>query len=254
MTHLRPMLNVLSLSLALGLSGSVMADIAPPPQPQEAPPVVEESPAADLEKAEEKRKAGLALDAAVERVQKAYEGIKALRADVTQTSRLSSLAREEVQKGNITMAKPGRMRWVFTEPVERLFVSDGKTLYMYSKDDNQVIVQPLQGQSGIGVDFLLGLGDIRKDFEVASVVETEYHQAGRDALALTPKKPTGAISRMIFSVDGDSGLVQEVWTFDGMGNRTHLQFDGLTVNPELDNTQFEFTPPEGAEVLEAGGF
>lgn len=194
------------------------------------------------------------IEAVVDRVQKAYENITSLRAKVVQTSRLSSLAKDEVQKGIIVLAKPGRMRWEFSEPQERLFISDGKTLFVYTKAENQVISQPIAGQTGVGIDFLLGLGDIRKQFEVSAVEEKEYVRPGRDLLGLKPKQAAGSIARMIFSVDAATGLVRELWTFDPMGNRTHLAFTDIEVNPAVDAVQFTFTPPAGAEVLQAGGF
>lgn len=227
----------LSVVLTLGMSsGLFAAGAATVPAPAPA------APAASTP----------AIEPVIARVQKFYEGVNTLKASFVQTSTLSTLSKKEVQQGVLYLSKPGKMRWEFQQPSERLFVSDGKTLFIYSKADNQVIVQEMKEQAAVAVNFLLGMGDLNKDFTVVAAPEAEYMRPGRTALSLVPKQQGSAVSRLVLSVDSQSGMLQEAWTLDPMGNKTQLTFSNVQVNPTVDAALFTFAPPAGAEVIKGG--
>lgn len=231
------MKRLMSLSVAIGLSFSSVLFAAgtatvPAPAPAPVAPAV--------------------IDPVVAKVQKFYEGVNTLKASFVQTSTLSTLSKKEVQQGVLYLSKPGKMRWEFQQPSERLFVSDGKTLFIYSKADNQVIVQEMKEQAAVAVNFLLGMGDLNKDFTVVAAPEAEYSRPGRTALSLVPKQQGSSVSRLVLSVDNQSGMLQEAWTLDPMGNKTQLTFSNVQVNPTVDAGLFTFSPPAGAEVIKGG--
>jgi outer membrane lipoprotein carrier protein len=83
--------------------------------------------------------AAVAADIDVPRTLKGVED----RYNRTQTLQLSFTetyqqgARARVEKGDLFLRKPGRMRWQYSAPAGKLFVSDGKFIYSYTPQDNR---------------------------------------------------------------------------------------------------------------------
>ena len=70
---------------------------------------------------------------------------------------------------------PGRMLWSYDEPKGQFVLADGKHLYFYQPDQNQVIKSPLKNafRGDIPFSFLLGLGNLKKDFNATLKAPTE---------------------------------------------------------------------------------
>src|ERR1041385_3128128 len=73
-------------------------------------------------------------------LQKKYDAVKDFSADFTHTYEGGVLRKQITERGRMTIKKPGRMRWQYTAPEEKLFVSDGLKLYSYVPEDKQVVV------------------------------------------------------------------------------------------------------------------
>ena len=64
-------------------------------------------------------------------LQRRYDTIKDFSADFVHTYRGGVLRKEIVERGHLLVKKPGKMRWDYAAPNEKLFVSDGVKLYSY---------------------------------------------------------------------------------------------------------------------------
>src|SRR5260221_2473423 len=73
-------------------------------------------------------------------LQKKYDGVKDFSADFTHTYEGGVLRKQITERGRLTIKKPGRMRWQYTAPEEKLFIADGVKMYSYIPQDKQVIV------------------------------------------------------------------------------------------------------------------
>src|SRR5262245_21756129 len=73
-------------------------------------------------------------------LQRKYDGVKDFAADFVHTYRGGVLNKQLTERGKLVIKKPGRMRWEYTAPERKLFVSDGIKIYSYLPDDKQVIV------------------------------------------------------------------------------------------------------------------
>ena len=91
------------------------------------------------------------------------------------------LRTKTTERGTVAIKRPGKMRWVYTKPERKEFVSDGTRLYSYLAADKQVIVSPAPGPNDgtIPALFLAGQGDIVRDF-TASVHGPARRGAGAD--------------------------------------------------------------------------
>ena len=99
-------------------------------------------------------------------LQRKYDGIKDFSADFIHTYRGGVLKKEVVERGRLLVKKPGKMRWEYTAPEEKLFVSDGVKMYSYIPQDKQVIVTsiPPDDQVTTPTMFLTGKGNLARDF------------------------------------------------------------------------------------------
>src|SRR5687767_10354705 len=103
-------------------------------------------------------------------LQKKYDGIRDFSADFTQTYEGGVLRKKGApERGTVFVKKPGRMRWNYKSPEEKVFVSDGRQIQLYVPADKQVMITevPSDDRATSAVLFLMGRGNITRDFSVA---------------------------------------------------------------------------------------
>jgi len=192
----------------------------------------------------------LTVEEVAERLQAVYRGVHSFQASFLQSTTNRSLGQTLEGSGKVAMKKPGKMRWEYESPEPQLIVSDGKTLWIYTPRDRQVIVQEAsESFSLVSLHFLAGKGDLRRDFKIRPVQHAGTAGLGSYLLELSPKRPEAAFARMILQVDQKDFTVQKVSLFDPYANTTVITFEGLKLNPPLPDSLFVFTPPKGVEVV-----
>ena len=150
--------------------------------------------------------------------------------------------------GTVSFRKPGRMRWEFDDPEKQTIVSDGETLYSYDPDLNQVVETPLKQalKSSSATSFLLGIGNINRDFKAAFA---------------HPATPTGLVDLILDAKTGgykiEVGLDPKSYNLmtltltDQLGDVTRIDFSDIHDNVELSDSIFAFKTPTGADVVTA---
>src|SRR5947208_13350038 len=90
------------------------------------------------------------------------------------------------------------MFWRYEEPKGQFVLADGKNLYFYQPEQNQIIKSPLKNafRSDVPLSFLLGLGNLKKDFNIALKGSDEKQYT----LQLEPKNESGGFSEVLLSV------------------------------------------------------
>lgn len=192
------------------------------------------------------------LDQVVNRVEETCAQARDLTAHFRQTATNRALGQVQEASGRFLMKRPGKMRWEYQKPEPRLFVTDGKTMWVYSPRDKQVIVQELGAAlpSRIPLAFLAGDCDLRREFRIGEVRNAATRAAASSMiLDLTPRRPEGGIARILLEVSLQSYTVERVTLFDAYGNTTVIALTDLTLNPDLPDSEFEFTPPPGVTVV-----
>src|SRR5260370_12010155 len=108
------------------------------------------------------------LRQALDRLQRHYHDTKSFTAKFNEEIATVGAPKRQRQ-GTVSFRKPGRMRWEFSDPEKQTIVSDGATLYSYDPDLNQVVETPLKQalKSSSATSFLLGIGNINRDFKAA---------------------------------------------------------------------------------------
>lgn len=184
----------------------------------------------------------------VDKVQARYDQTRDFTATVRQELVLASGGKTVTAKGTVAFKKPGRMRWTLTDGVSQVIVADGRTLWFYEPDEQQVLKAPFQRafRSSTPISFLTGVGRLRDDFDV--MVETG--DGGALRLRLKPRGDAD-LGTLVLSVDPASYDIIGAEVTDPIGNVTKLRFSDLRRNVGLTDDAFRFEVPPGVDVVEA---
>ena len=190
----------------------------------------------------------------VQRVQEEYEKICSLTADFTQesTSKMLNQTRITKAKGKAFFKKSGFMRWEYTTSPKNLWVSDGKTLWLYQPEENQVIVEKVDPETGrVFLAFVMGEGDLTEEFDIHRWDQEVEESDEGYRIELTPKQPHAMMDRLILTVDRKTSYVEGTEIYDAYGNLTQTRFKRVRVNRELPSDLFTFEIPPGTEVIQS---
>jgi len=186
----------------------------------------------------------LALAAGVERFQAYLRDTQTARADFEQ--RVYDRDKKLVQqsKGSFAFLRPGRFRWTYAQPYPQLIVGDGKRVWIYDEDLNQVTVRAMARALGSTPAALLaGAADVERAFELSDAGSRD----GLEWLEAKPREREAGFERIRLGM-GAAG-VQAMELADHFGQTTVLRFSNIVRNPPLEPSTFRFTPPKGADVL-----
>ncbi len=191
-------------------------------------------------------------DELASKIQQRLDGIRDFEAAFTQTYEGGVLRTKTSERGTVAIRRPGRMRWVYTAPERKEFVSDGARLYSYLPADKQVIVAPVPSdQSTTPALFLSGQGNIVRDF-TASFTDLPGAPAGLTGLKLVPRRGDPDYEWMAIGVDPASMQIRYLAAADHQGGRSTFTFSDMKENRGLSDKMFEFRIPRGVDVITNG--
>lgn len=143
--------------------------------------------------------------------------------------------------GRLALKKPAQFRWEILGKEPRLVVSDGKKVWDFDKDLEQVTVQKLdKGRTKAPIFFLTGdVSTLEQDFDISKVSD--------DCFELKPKKGEGTFQWI--KVSFKDKILKEMEMLDQLGQRSLFTFKDIVLNGNLSEQLFHFTPPKGVDVL-----
>lgn len=147
--------------------------------------------------------------------------------------------------GEMALKRPGLLRWHTDAPMEQLLVSNGQKVWLYDPDLEQVTIQDLD-QRMTHTPALLLSGDVSKIRESFTI----SHQEGGSVVdfILKPKAKDTLFDTLRLSFR--NGVINDMQLIDSIGQRTNILFLGVKMNQPLDDAQFDFQVPAGADVIE----
>ena len=189
------------------------------------------------------------VDTLLKGVEQHYNRAKTLAVKFDESYMVQGRPRKN-ETGQLTLRKPGHMRWDYAAPQGKLFVSDGKDVYLYTPDTHRVEKTKLKASEDMRTPMaiLLGKLDFYKDFK-----DFEVKQDGANAVLIARAKtdrlpydriemlvtPNFEIRRLVIN-----GQDKSILTF---------QFDQEKVNPSVNDALFQFQMPAGATLVTDGG-
>src|SRR5688572_30286184 len=153
-------------------------------------------------------------EALAARIQQRYDTIRDFEAGFVQTYQGGLLRTKTTEQGTVAIKRPGRMRWIYTKPERKEFVSNGERIYSYLPADKQVIVSPMPASDQTTPAlFLTGRGHLVRDF-TATFAEIPDAQPGVVSLKLVPRKHDPEIEWLTLGVDAKTLQIRQLVAAD----------------------------------------
>ena len=184
-------------------------------------------------------------DASVARVDQFLGSLKTLSADFVQVVRGRDGQITSRATGTLSLSRPDRFRWDYRTPYEQTIVADGRRLWLYDSDLDQVTVRALEAGLGSTPAMLLsGAGSVADSF-TGGPVETDGSWTW---CRLTPRDRATdfELVSLGFNAKGELAAME---LKDKLGQTTALDFSNVRRNVPLDANLFRFVPPQGADVI-----
>lgn len=179
-----------------------------------------------------------------------YNNLKSFKTDFTEIYQGPGVARTE--SGTLWLKKPGRMRWEYKQPHEKLFLTDSHTAFFYVPGERQARKTPLKNLDDIRspLRYLLGKTKLEKELEgLAVATDAPPVKTGDTVLRGVPKNMKDRVSEVILEIS-PSFQIDRIVIREVDSTTTDFRFSNTQENVPVEDSLFRFTPPAGVEVIE----
>ena len=181
---------------------------------------------------------------ASERLDDFFANVKTLQADFHQTLIDDKGNTVKEANGVLVMQRPGKFRWDYLQPYKQLIVADGKKIWVYDSELEQVTVKPMDAALGSTPALLLsGTKPLQENFIITELGPSD----GLEWVELSPKVPDSSFERVRLAFDKTN--LQRMELVDNFGQLTWLEFKKLERNVHPDPKLFVFSPPVGVDII-----
>lgn len=167
--------------------------------------------------------------------------INSLSADFTQ--QIKDQDNNEFQRltGNLSLQKPNQLRWNVVAPLPQLVVSDGKLIWLYDPDLEQVVIQSFSDDFMANpISILLGDFDqLNNDFTVT--------RSANNAFSLKPKQKNSLF--VDIQLEFRANILSTLGYQDNFGQNTRVTLTQVKLNPQFTKTAFSFEIPQGVDII-----
>ncbi|MCK6370945.1 MAG: outer membrane lipoprotein chaperone LolA [Gammaproteobacteria bacterium] len=182
-----------------------------------------------------------------QRLEQFLERVQTLSAAFRQVLVTSDEEVLEEARGRLLIKRPGRFRWDYEQPYERVVLANGRELWLYEADLEQATVRPLA--AGLGetpAALLTGGPDVLERFEQVSA----WDGNGLAWVRLVPRSVESDFESVAIAFAGER--LSQLEIVDRLGQTTRVFLEDLKLNPPLDDERFEFEVPDGVDVIREG--
>ena len=178
-------------------------------------------------------------------IEQRLKGFDSFQAGFEQTTYDNTGEAVQSMSGTITLQKPDRFFWQSDDPYAQQLISNGKLIWHYDADLEQVVVQEYAEQ----LDKAPMLVILRDPGKLAENYELAEHASknGRETFVLRARQSQAALSSVQLTFE--QGKLVGLQFVDRLQQKTEVTFDNIVINPAVDASLFEFEIPEGADVL-----
>jgi outer membrane lipoprotein carrier protein len=179
-----------------------------------------------------------------------YNHLRTLQAEFTEVYHGAGMERTE--SGTLWLKKPGKMRWEYRSPREKLFLGDGKDAWFYLPGDHQVRKTSMRKLDDLRspLGFLLGKTRLEKELQGLSVApDVPPLDPGNVVLRGVPTAMAERVSQVLLEITPEWQIAR-ISMQEADGSITEYRFTKQKENVEIDEQQFRFTPPAGVEIVD----
>jgi outer membrane lipoprotein carrier protein len=190
------------------------------------------------------------VHAIAQAVDERYNHLHTLQSDFTEIYRGAGMERTE--SGTLWLKKPGKMRWQYRSPREKLFLSDGKDAWFYVPGERQVRRTAVKKLDDLRspLAFLLGKTKLEKELQALSLASDVAPLAPEDVvLRGVPKSLADRVSQVLLEITPEH-WISRIIIEEVDGSVTEYRFTNQRENVAVTDQQFQFAVPDGVEVID----
>jgi len=185
---------------------------------------------------------------AEKRLDDALGDLDNLTADFKQTVLDDDKKIVQQSSGKVAIQRPGKFSWIYTTPYEQQIIADGKELWIYDVDLDQVTVKPMTtGLASAPIMILMRNNKLGSEFDISEVGQRKFLYW----VELEPKSQDMDYTKVYIGIE--DGTVKAMELRDKFGQSTQIVFENLRLNVVHNPETFQFVPPKGVDVFGAGG-
>jgi outer membrane lipoprotein carrier protein len=179
-----------------------------------------------------------------------YNHLRSLQAEFTEIYRGAGMDRTE--SGTLWLKKPGKMRWEYRSPRDKLFLSDGKDAWFYLPGDKQARKTPVRKLEDLRspLGFLLGKTRLEKELQgLGFAPDIAAVTPGNMVLRGVPQTMTERVNQVLLEITPDN-RISRIVIDEVDGSTTEYRFNEQKENVAIGDERFRFTPPPGVETID----
>ena len=171
-------------------------------------------------------------------------GLEGFQADFVQTVKSQDGRVQDQTHGKVWLQSPDKLRWVYSGEFPETIVADGSNIWIYDESLQQVTVKPQSDQAADSPLMILAdVSRLDQQFQVTELGDFEEMLL----LELKSLDSESEFERILLGLDS-SGILMMAME-DAFGQRTEVHFENMLKNSPIDQSLFEFTPPDGADLV-----
>jgi outer membrane lipoprotein carrier protein len=190
------------------------------------------------------------VHAIAQAVDERYNHLRSVQAEFSEIYRGAGMERTE--SGTLWLKKPGKMRWEYRSPRDKLFLSDGKDAWFYIPGERQVRRTAVKKLDDLRspLAFLLGKTKLVKELQGLSLAPDVAPLAAGDVLLRgVPKNLADRVSQVLLEITPEH-WIRRILIEEVDGSVTEYRFSNYRENVDVPDRQFQFVVPDGIEVID----
>jgi outer membrane lipoprotein carrier protein len=183
-------------------------------------------------------------------VDERYNELKTLKANFVEIYQSPGISRTE--SGTLWLKKPGRMRWEYVVPKQKLFLTDSENAYFYVPGERQARRSSLRKIEDMRspLRYLLGKTKLERDLDALSLApDIEPLHTGNVVLRGVPKGMKDSITQVLLEIS-PTHQIDRILIYGTDDSTTDFRFDQIEEDVKIPDGLFRFTPPQGVKVIE----
>ncbi|MEO5378286.1 MAG: outer membrane lipoprotein chaperone LolA [Magnetococcus sp. DMHC-6] len=189
-------------------------------------------------------------DPVVRRLQSFLDRLQSVEADFFQKVISANGAQDQVSQGRFAAAKPGRFLWDYQTPDVQQILSDGKSVWYYEPELQQVTQIPADTSHDSPAAFLVSQSRIESLFKWEVFQDPQWNLP---SVRLWPHKK-GSFQEVDVTLDATGNTLLALNVEDTLGHRSQFTFSALRMNQPIPAEKFIFKVPEGVDVIDGAGW
>jgi outer membrane lipoprotein carrier protein len=173
-----------------------------------------------------------------------FNNTNTMRAQFVQVVNDKQGRKEQEVEGTMQLQRPNKFRWDYKKPYEQQIVSDGKDVFLYDTELQQVTVRELSKTLGSSPAAMLAGGD---NVEKSFILKNATRKDGLTWVLALPKDKESGFDRVLLGFKADK--LRKMELYDSFNHITHITFNEVERNPKLEDAAFLFTAPKGVDVV-----